>query len=118
MGQLFQGTKEAIKVEADVSTEHGFNANVRAMILMCRWHREYYAYLNKYFYTCDLEFLRNLADSGLRIRALRSTMTGSVRWSRICTPAACLCRNKNRLDHQRRRELSACLIDIAACLPR
>lgn len=23
---------------------------------------EYYAYLNQYFYTCDLEFLRNLAD--------------------------------------------------------
>jgi hypothetical protein len=23
---------------------------------------EYYQYLNKYFYSCDVEFLRNLAD--------------------------------------------------------
>ena len=23
---------------------------------------DYYAYLNKYFYTCNIEFLRNLAD--------------------------------------------------------
>lgn len=57
--------KEAIKAEggrltkrmtgSDVNTPTD-DADVQTAV------GEYFAYLNKYFYTCDLDFLRNLAD--------------------------------------------------------
>ena len=57
--------KEAIKVEGAKLTARMVgsspeasvdDADVQAAV------EEYFDYLNKYFYTCDLEFLRNLAD--------------------------------------------------------
>jgi MerR family transcriptional regulator, thiopeptide resistance regulator len=57
--------KEAIKVEGGQITirmvsedPHASpdDPDVQAAI------REYHAYINKYFYTCDIEFMRNLAD--------------------------------------------------------
>jgi DNA-binding transcriptional MerR regulator len=63
-GSYSNEQKEAIKAEggritlrmvADASAKAD-DADVQAAI------GEYYAYLNKYFYTCDVEFLRNLAN--------------------------------------------------------
>jgi len=65
VGRLFREQKETIKAEGgrlvtrmvaqdpDASPD---DPEVQAAI------GEYYAYLNHYFYTCDLDFLRQLAD--------------------------------------------------------
>ncbi len=51
-----EGGRLAIRMVSEDPNTSPDDPNVQAAI------GEYYAYLNKYFYTCDVEFLRGLAD--------------------------------------------------------